>query len=164
MARGFLGAIVKVSKAIDAANKRATREAEKQHNQAVRMQKVAEKEYLANLRRQEQEDERRLKYNSLMEKKYQQKHDKRLKEQQSQAIKTQKIAEKEYLANLKKQEQENHKRLKEAQVLEKKLSREEEIHRKEQFDKQMLKAKNLYDVRCEKREALRESYIRKILK
>ena len=71
MARGFLGAIVKVSKAIDAANKRATREAEKQHNQAVRMQKVAEKEYLANLRRQEQEDERRLKYNSLMKKQYQ---------------------------------------------------------------------------------------------
>ncbi len=82
MARGFLGAIVKVSKAIDAANKRATREAEKQHNQAVRMQKVAEKEYLANLKKQEQEEERRLKYNSLMKKQYQRENDRRLKEQQ----------------------------------------------------------------------------------
>lgn len=67
MARGFLGAIIKVSKAIDAANKRAAREAEKQYNQAIRMRKIAEKEYLANLKKQEEkEDERRLKYNSLI--------------------------------------------------------------------------------------------------
>ena len=127
MARGFLGAIIKVSKAIDAANKRAAREAQKQRNQAIRMQRAAEKAYLIELKK----DEQRLKYNQIIEKQYQRENDKRFREQQA---------------------------------LEKKLSKEEEMRRKEQFDKQVLKAKNQYAKRCEAREALRESYIRKILK
>lgn len=35
------------------------------------------------------------------------------------------------------------------------------MRRKEQFDKQILKAKNQYAKRCEVREALKESYIKK---
>ncbi len=131
MARGFLGAIIKVSKAIDAANKRAAREAQKRHNQAIRMQRAAEKAYLIELKKQQQENDKRLKYSQIIEKQYQRENDKRFREQQA---------------------------------LEKKLSKEEEMRRKEQFDKQMLKAKNQYAKRCEAREALRESYIRKILK
>ena len=80
MARGFLGAIIKVSKAIDAANKRAAREAQKRHNQAIRMQRAAEKAYLLI---ELKKDEQRLKYSQIIEKQYQRENDKRFREQQA---------------------------------------------------------------------------------
>lgn len=113
MARGFLGTIIKVSKAIDAANKRAAKEAQKRHNQAIRIQKATEREYFYEL---------------------------------------------------KKQQQENDRRFKEEQLLEKKLSKAEEVRRKEQFNHHIQKSKENFTRRCDIRQSLRESYIRKILK